>query len=607
MATPKNRRVGIGTIVGTADSVTVDGLGITDSRLLICANSGGGKSYALRGIVEQLGSIPTIILDPEGEFGTLREHLDMVLVGPGGEVAADPRGAKLLARKLVELHLSAVIDLSDLSLGDRRRFVRIFLESLLALPRKLWHPTLIVVDEAHKFCPERGSGQAESTDAVISLMAQGRKRGFGGCLATQRLSKLHKDAVGECNNVMIGRCVQDVDLKRAGDILGQSKADRGGLRTLKPGEFFAFGPAFGHGGIRLFRTRKVTTTHPTSRTRASLKPTAPSAKIKKVLGELADLPAQEAEEAATLAGAQARVREKDREIRKLLAEQAAGVDPKALEDQKAAIVRDAVVTRDKEWAEAWEKAAGRVSLQHRAIRDELANMPQFALPMAETRQGLSQPGPGRGTSGATGKVEDWRVAGHSMPAIHMCPRCKGVAHLPDETCPDLQRPLPVSNGRGDAVLRGGGAKRKVMVALAQYAPKALSKTRIGALTGLKTSGGHFGNTISELRKSGWLEGDGSEPLRITPAGVEALGHYVPLPTGAALVTWWQDRLGSGVASRVFHALVSVYPESMSRDVLAGEVGATAAGGHFGNSLSDLRRKELITGSKMLRAADELFE
>jgi hypothetical protein len=42
-----------------------------------------------------------------------------------------------------------------------------------------------------------GAGEAESTEAVISLMSQGRKRGYTGIIATQRLSKLHKDAAAE--------------------------------------------------------------------------------------------------------------------------------------------------------------------------------------------------------------------------------------------------------------------------------------------------------------------------------------------------------------------------------------------------------------------------
>jgi hypothetical protein len=92
-------------------------------------------------------------------------------------LSANPRHAVLLERRLIEFKVSAVVDLFELKLAERRQFVKLFLESLIHLPRELWRPTLVILDEAHIYCPERGSGEAESTEAVISLMSQGRTRG----------------------------------------------------------------------------------------------------------------------------------------------------------------------------------------------------------------------------------------------------------------------------------------------------------------------------------------------------------------------------------------------------------------------------------------------
>ena len=138
-------------------------------------------------------------------------------------------------------------------------------------------------------------GDAESTEAVISLMSQGRKRGYAGIIATQRLSKLHKDAAAEANNVIIGRTWLDADQARAGDALGLSKADRLKLRNLGQGEFYAFGPAFGKPGVIRFRSDQVRTTHPRPGQRHLLTAPAPSQAIRGVLGKFADLP-QEAED-----------------------------------------------------------------------------------------------------------------------------------------------------------------------------------------------------------------------------------------------------------------------------------------------------------------------
>src|SRR5258708_15532561 len=283
----------IGQMIG-GGRLELDCPGVVDTRVLIQGKSGGGKSWLLRLIAERAG-IQTIVLDNEGEFASLREAGDVLLVGASGELPANPRHAALLARRLLEYKVSAVVDLYELKLAERRHFVKLFLESLIHLPRDLWRPTLVILDEAHIYCPERGSGEAESTEAVISLMSQGRKRGFAGIIATQRLSKLHKDAAAEANNVIIGRTWLDADQVRAGDALGLSKADRLKLRDVGQGEFYAFGPVLGQPGVVHFRSEQVRTTHPRPGERHLLTASAPSRAIRGVLNKFADLP-QEAEE-----------------------------------------------------------------------------------------------------------------------------------------------------------------------------------------------------------------------------------------------------------------------------------------------------------------------
>lgn len=85
---------------------------LIDSRLLVQANSGGGKSWLLRRLLEQShGKVQQIIIDLEGEFSTLREKYDYILAGKGGDVPAQPKTAGLLARKILEMNVSAIIDL----------------------------------------------------------------------------------------------------------------------------------------------------------------------------------------------------------------------------------------------------------------------------------------------------------------------------------------------------------------------------------------------------------------------------------------------------------------------------------------------------------------
>ncbi len=102
----------IGKTVETNEPVHLDIQRILEGRLLLQANSGGGKSYAVRKLCEIThGKVQQIILDPEGEFATLREKYDYILVGKDGDIPINLRASELLARKLLELGTSAIIDL----------------------------------------------------------------------------------------------------------------------------------------------------------------------------------------------------------------------------------------------------------------------------------------------------------------------------------------------------------------------------------------------------------------------------------------------------------------------------------------------------------------
>jgi ABC-type transport system involved in cytochrome bd biosynthesis fused ATPase/permease subunit len=94
------KKIKVGTQQESGEALTIDVDALIRSKALIQGNSGAGKSGLIRVIVEQIATtVPVIIIDPESEFASLREKLDMVLVGEGGELPADPRSAGLLARK----------------------------------------------------------------------------------------------------------------------------------------------------------------------------------------------------------------------------------------------------------------------------------------------------------------------------------------------------------------------------------------------------------------------------------------------------------------------------------------------------------------------------
>lgn len=227
------------------EEIRLDIDALIGSHLCIQANAGGGKSRTIRKILELAeGKAQRIVLDVEDEFHTLREiSPKMVVFGPEGDAPANVANAAALARFILETGLDAVIQINGLGLEGRRQFIHLFLAAIIAAPRDLWHPALVVLDETHRYAPQ--SGKEVSSDSVVALASEGRKRGYTAIFATQRLAKIDKDATGDVNNWLMGRVGQAVDKNRCADELGlkPTSPEMRGLSRVAPGTFWCMGPA----------------------------------------------------------------------------------------------------------------------------------------------------------------------------------------------------------------------------------------------------------------------------------------------------------------------------------------------------------------------------
>lgn len=542
--------------------VDIDLPKLVDTRALIQASSGGGKSYLLRKVVESVGnSVQQIIIDPEGEFLTLREKFDFVLVSKEGDIPISLRYAETLAHRILEMNVSAIIDLYEFPPHERVLFVKRFLTALVNAPKALWHPCMTYVDEADKFAPE---GKAsESVNSVINLCAQGRKRGYCAVLATQRLSKLNKDATAELLNKFIGRTGQDIDRKRAGDELGfANKADFIGLRQLEPGEFYAFGPAISNEVLK-FKVAKVITTHPKSGSRIAVNPPTPNA-IKKILNKLSDIPGEAERELETKKQLQDEVNRLKSELKKV-PKQSVGAphpDNKAIESAKTEVKRqyDAVV-KDRD----------------RSIKD--------------LREYIRQ------LQGQLSKI-------HSLSEIVREVSSPGLA-LPVDIPQNLESKAQSRPSVSGKVT--GGAMRMLKVA-AMYHPGTVTKLRMAALARLSHSSGSFATYLSTLKKDGLLTGDGSEFL-ITDEGKKQAGTVDELPTDPQeLIDLWCGIVGkeSG-AARILKVLGNKYPKDLTKQEVGELVGMSYSSGSFATYLSTLKRNGLIeVRGQQLRIAEELY-
>lgn len=586
------------------EPMTADLAKLVDTRVLVQANSGGGKSWMLRLLAEQAAPhVQVIIIDPEGEFSTLRSKFDMLLVSAsGGEIPASLKTAKAIAHKLTELRVSAVIDLSEMALPLRRQYVRDFCTALVAVKRAHWHELLVMLDEAHQFCPERSAGEACSTDAVIALMSLGRKRGFCGVLATQRLSKLHKDAAAECNNIFIGRTGLDVDQKRAGDLLGLDKTGRTALRSLPPGEFFAFGPALAAAGVTQFKSAEVVTQHPSAGDRVKLTAPKPSANIAKLLPELAAIESDE--QVYDLEHAQGVIADLKRKLEHFMLPAAPVADPAAIEDA----VRQAVMRRDSHWQ----------TVIARAREDLLDRMAQLTRDVEAAGRSVAELG--TGTSAPFGEVLHQVAAEQEMAQAKRMERIlygdapvlttleenrkraatvKNAAFISGKAQPIIPPVIPDPAGR-EALT---GPERRILDAAAWWHALGVTepgRQRIAIVAGKHQRTKSFINACGSLRSKGLLDGD-----VITSAGLAVADRPSTAPSLHELHQRIRNVL-NGVQQRMFD-LIAQHHGRIGRAELADAMGYHERTKSFINALGRLSGLGIVThGGGAVRGTDLMY-
>jgi len=586
------RRVDLGIFAATGKVFNGDLDTILRSNVLLTANSGGGKSWALRRMIEQsFGRVPQIVIDPEGEFSTLRQKFDLVLVGKGGDTPADLRSAQLLAHRLLELGTSAVVDLFEMSKAQRPLWVSTFVQALVDAPKKLWRDLLLYVDEAHELAPEAGHGAHESSaekacrHALIDFAAKGRKRGYGVIAATQRLGKLSKDFAAELKNVLIGQTFIDIDRERAAGSLGITKTDKPeffrNVKTLHPGSFFALGRAFTLEPM-LVTIGDVETEHPEAGRRQSAPP-PPTEKIRHLLPQLADLPKEAETKAQTEKELKARVAELEREIavrRKDAGAAAREKAPRVVEKpvlrlsdlQKFERVARTLADRDDALSSQYKQAA-EASRGLQTLMDQLLGVVKAALqPEARAKTELIARHE-NGLSEKTRKSLDRGLADARAGRVGPAPaslrlRRKVVMNDPSDARPDYleqEERLPEKSQRMLGALRQGEAMGRNMMPF----------RNVAIIAGVSPASGTTRNRKAQLTGGGYVTVHGDN-VQLTDKGrAYPLNVNLPPEDPRELLEFWKREIGTEKIARILEAVVNTGP--CTDEVLAQAAGMEQSG------------------------------
>lgn len=235
-------------------------------QCITVGNSGSGKSYLTRNLIEELyakklGNI--LIIDPEGEYFSLRKLFDFVILGLNKDtcdILITEENAAKLAVEMLKNKINVIIDVSYTDDNNRQEIVSNYINSIIDNSSPMIctsAPLQIIIEETSRFA-RRGINTISNMKCIASLkkLAQfGRLRGISTFCNAQRANQLPIDIRTEYNNMIIGRCSDDADIKRNAAKIGLKNVLE--LKKLKH-EFFAWGNGFVNNFDTLTRFKSLT-------------------------------------------------------------------------------------------------------------------------------------------------------------------------------------------------------------------------------------------------------------------------------------------------------------------------------------------------------------
>ena len=132
---------------------------------------------------------------------------------------------------------AAVIDMTGILPELQSMIVsRLLSEIFEARKRRRIAPGMVVIEEAHNYIPERGTGNAASTGIIRTIAAEGRKFGLGLMVISQRPARVDKNVISQCNTQIIMRVTNPNDLRALSKGLeGMTSELEEEIKRLSPG------------------------------------------------------------------------------------------------------------------------------------------------------------------------------------------------------------------------------------------------------------------------------------------------------------------------------------------------------------------------------------
>lgn len=573
--------------------------------------TGSGKSFGCKRMVEQMlrAGAQVVILDGSGGWAGLRlgprAFKIPVLGGLYGDIPLEPTAGALIADVIVSRRASMVLDVSQMTDADRTRFATAFAQRFFQKQKASPSAVHLVLEECQDYVPENCQrGEERMLHEFQRLAKQGRPHGIGISFISQRPQEISKKALNQAECVFAFQMTGPHERKAlkywlTGKGFEEDLADV--LPTLDIGTPYVWSPQW-------LKVSKIVHVLPiesqdTSRTpkvgergkkpKRALKPIDLKA-LNSAMSETIER--VKAEDPAEL---RKQLAERDRRIKEL--ESAKPIPPSRAVPLKGVALSPFEVVVDRRHLEDTIEASERFEVEVTAFEKTIASSIRAFENLRRS---------------ANTTIKAVRRARDTGPAA-LSKRLAKVGSMPKEIdqvkkfvntvqtayVPKVQ---PASAGNstggglrsdapGDLTLGGNNGLRRILVALAQSGD-GLERRNLALRAGLSMRASTFPGYLSKGRTAGWIDGRGRDTFRITEAGLAALGHYDPLPTGEALFEFWFNEVGrNSGAGRILVALRDAAPSTLSRDELATNSDLSTDASTFPGYLSRLRGLELIEG------------
>lgn len=548
--------------LGVSLDFATEGVGVVGMR-------GSGKTNLEVLWCERLykARIPFVVVDPKGDWGGIRSSADgkspglpiPVFGGLYGDFPLDETIGRRIADLLVDENMSAILDVSRLSIGARARFLTDFFEQLIDRHQCEPHVRCVILEEAHRYIPQVVPGPlARVKEAAAAILLEGRAWGLGCWAATQRPARLNKDVMEEVGTIVVFRIgVAATNDKRT--VTGWFKDEN------IPG----FGPSItklgnGEGWIHAPNTLGII-----QRVQFDRRTTFDSAatplvgKSGRRVATMADIDTAAIKEALTDSIERAEKNdptELKKELAKVLAELA--TRPTASERNELLWWRQFATKFAADQLPAIGSpftGLGPLYLAGAPVAPE--PVPFIPVEVLDARDHVLELASGLvvGIQGMStvidGAVKDLKT--RPKPALRSVPPLPRGGHASSARTVEEMSPPPARQVTNAPVGEIPAGERKLMVGIAQRGNATVRQLVL--LSGLKTSS--VKTYLARSSRRGLIAAEGDRYV-LTEQGREIVGDAPPLPTGKSLRDYWINDVPEG-EGRILAILVERYPESVT--------------------------------------------